>query len=99
MKFERTTLLSQSETFQKTLARLSEEKDKLSSLGAMERNALVLEMQHLSQHLQQQLVENIVKYYFVQLNSSKPVAGKFIQYLLDKDTFNLRIQCFLSEVL
>ena len=48
MKFERTTLLSQSETFQKTLARLSEEKDKLSSLGAMERNALVLEMQHLS---------------------------------------------------
>ena len=41
----------------------------------------------------------IVKYYFVQLNSSKPVAGKFIQYLLDKDTFNLRIQCFLSEVL
>ena len=41
----------------------------------------------------------IVKYYFVQLNSSKPVASKFIQYLLDKDTFNLRIQCFLSEVL
>ena len=41
----------------------------------------------------------IVKYYFVQLNSIKPVFGTLIQYLLDGDTFNLRIQCFLSEVL
>ena len=41
----------------------------------------------------------IVKYYFVQLNSIKPVFGTLIQYLLDGDTFIIRIQCCVLEVL
>jgi len=39
------------------------------------------------------------KHYVVQLNSSKPVTSTLIQYLLDGDTFIIRIQCYVLEVL
>ena len=42
---------------------------------------------------------NIVKHYFVRLNSLKSVVGTLIQYLLDGDTFIIRIQCCVLEVL
>ena len=50
-------------------------------------------------HILQHMLWNIVKHYFVQLNSLKPVTSTFIKYLFDRDSFNLRIQCSVLEVL
>ena len=58
-------------------------------------NKQIQECTHILQHM----LWNIFKHYVVQLNSSKPVTSTFIQYLFDGDTFNLRIQCCVLEVL
>ena len=50
-------------------------------------------------HILQHMLWNIFKHYVVQLNSSKPVVSTFIQYLFDGDTFIIRIQCCVLEVL
>ena len=50
-------------------------------------------------HVLQHTFWNIVEHYFVQLETFEPVVGILIQYLPDGDTFNLRIQCSVLEVL
>ena len=42
---------------------------------------------------------NIFKLYFVQLETLKSVVGTLSQYLFDQDTFIIRIQCSVLEVL
>jgi hypothetical protein len=42
---------------------------------------------------------NIFEHYFVRLKSLKIIVGTLIQYLPDGDTFVIRIQCSVLEVL
>jgi len=41
---------------------------------------------------------NLFKHYFVRLRGLKPAFGTLMQCLLDKYTFNIRIQCSVLEV-
>jgi len=52
-----------------------------------------------SVHVLRHTLWNIFKIYFVQLETLKSVVGTFIQYLLDGDTFIIRTQCYVLEVL
>ena len=50
-------------------------------------------------HVLRHTLWNIVEHYIVRLKTLKPVVSTLIQYLLDGDTFDLRIQCYVLEVL
>ena len=50
-------------------------------------------------HVLRHTLWNIVEHYIVRLKTLKPVVSTFIQYLLDGDTFIIRIQCCVLEVL
>ena len=52
-----------------------------------------------SVHVLRHTLWNIFKIYFVQLETLKSVVGTLIQYFLDQDTFIIRIQCCVLEVL
>ena len=49
-------------------------------------------------HVLQHTLCNIIDHYVVRLQSLKPVVSTLIQYLLDGDTFIIRIQCSVLEV-
>ena len=50
-------------------------------------------------NVQRHTLWNKVKRYFVRLKSLKTIDGTLNQYFLDGDTFNIRIQCSVLEVL
>ena len=50
-------------------------------------------------HVLRYTLRDVVKTYFVLLKSLKSVVSTLIQYLLDEDTFVIRIQCCVLEVL
>ena len=52
-----------------------------------------------SVHVLRHTFWNIFKIYFVQLETLKSIVGTLIQYLLDGNTFIIRTQCYVLEVL
>ena len=49
-------------------------------------------------HVLRHTLWNIVEHYVVRSKSLKPAVGTLIQYLFDRDTFIIRIQCCVLEV-